>query len=147
MRGTKKFNNAVFDEYMVSPQKMNMSMHMLGFMFAPTNDVTLILMGNYKVNQMELMSRMSMSRMDMPMMDVHFDTQSKGFAILIFLINKTKKMEKQAFWPDWDHIPIGSIDQKDFTAMSAENKVLLGYPMQLGTGSWDPFRINLFREK
>jgi hypothetical protein len=44
----------VFDAgYTVSPESMTMDMHMLGFMYAPTDKLTLVAMGNYTETEMD----------------------------------------------------------------------------------------------
>ncbi|MCF6199374.1 MAG: hypothetical protein L3J67_08260, partial [Hyphomicrobiaceae bacterium] len=42
--------------YRISPLSMDMQMHMFGLMVAPSNDVTLMAMLNYRINEMELLT-------------------------------------------------------------------------------------------
>lgn len=53
-------NQEVWNNFMVAPQSMDMDMHMLGAMYAPTDDVTLMLMANYLSSSMDHISRMGM---------------------------------------------------------------------------------------
>jgi hypothetical protein len=61
-------NEDIYQSFMVAPQKMNMNMHMLGLMYAPTDRVTLMVMGNYISNSMDLRTGMG----------VDFTTESGG---------------------------------------------------------------------
>ena len=142
----------VHDKYMVSPEKMSMNMHMLGMMYAPSDRVTLAVMANYLSNDMDLVSKMKM--MDMPMHDhdmtnhdhhnmemtKNFSTSSSGFgdlsvAALVSILNSNS----QALHANIGlSVPTGSIDARDKTPMSGDSDVRLAYPMQLGSGTWDP---------
>lgn len=129
--GEEISESRVFENYMVAPKQMNMQMHMLGLMYAPSDKITLMAMFNYLRNDMDLTMRM-MS------MDTPFSTRSSGFsdvkiAGLFQFFNKNQQVlhGKLGF-----SLPTGSIDEKDETAMSEGNEVLLPYPMQLGSGSF-----------
>ena len=57
----------ICQKYMVAPQVMYMKMHMLGFMFAPSNKLTLMLMVNLLNNDMDLKTnRLYMLILDCP---------------------------------------------------------------------------------
>ena len=124
-------NNA-FTNYRVAPQDMVMNMHMLGFMYAPSNKITVMAMANYLENDMNLQM----------LNGNQFSTNSSGFgdisvSALYSILNKNRK----AFHAQLGvSIPTGSIENKDATPMSMGNKVQLPYPMQTGTGS---FRVKL----
>ena len=47
-------NETIYETYMVSPQDMQMQMHMIGAMFAPSEKLTLAVMANYRLNTMDL---------------------------------------------------------------------------------------------
>ena len=79
-------NVDIYQNYMVAPQAMHMKMHMLGFMFAPSNKLTLLLMVNYLNNDMDLITKMG----------VDFTTKSSGLSDLklgglLKLWNKNKQ--------------------------------------------------------
>ena len=126
-------NEQIFDHYMVAPQSMNMQMHMLGMMYAPSDRVTLMLMANYLQNDMDLKMRM------MNGMIMDFSTASSGFGdvklgVLYKLLNKNRQsLHLNATLS----IPTGNIEQKDVTPMSTPNEIQLPYPMQLGSGTVD----------
>ncbi len=118
----------IYQEYMVAPQDMNMNMHMLGVMYAPSDQITLMVMGNYISNSMNLRTKMG----------VDFTTESSGLgdvsiSSLIKILNKNRRSLHANVGIS---IPTGDIDQRDATPMM--NDAQLAYPMQLGTGTWDP---------
>lgn len=120
--------------YMVTPLKMDMNMHMVGVMYAPTEKLTLMSMINIVENDMDMQMKNMMSGMLMP-----FATSSSGFgdikiAGLYSLFNKEKSRLHGQFGIS---IPTGSIDNKDTTPMSGANEMILPYPMQIGSGTVD----------
>jgi hypothetical protein len=122
-------NDAVFKDYMAAPQNMTMHMHMLGIMYAPSDKLTMMLMGNYTANDMQLETKMNMS----------FETQSKGFGdvSLSGLIHLAKFKRQKAHATLGVSIPTGSLNQRGSTPMNSDSR--LAYPMQLGSGTWDPY--------
>jgi len=113
--------------YMSSPQSMQMQMHMLGMMYAPSDRITLMVMANYIDNDMNLESLMGMD----------FSTASSGFGdlaigSLIQIINKKKQSVHANIGLS---LPTGNIDQRGNTP-TMEN-IQLAYPMQLGSGTFD----------
>lgn len=121
-------NQAIYQNFMVAPQKMNMNMHMLGVMYAPSDRFTLMVMGNYISNSMNLTTRMG----------VDFTTESGGLGdITVGGIVKIMNKNRQSLHANVGvSIPTGDIDQRDATPMM--NNAQLAYPMQLGSGTWDP---------
>lgn len=122
-------NAVVFENYMAAPQKMTMDMHMLGFMYAPSNQFTMLLMVNYLSNSMDLTSKMN----------VGFETQSSGLGDLtigglVHLISRNQQKLHANFGVS---IPTGGLNQRGDTPMMMNTK--LAYPMQLGSGTWDPY--------
>ncbi len=113
--------------YMVAPQDMIMNMHMLGMMYAPSDKITLMIMGHYLENDMTLQMRNGNQ----------FNTNTSGLgdvmlSALYSLFNKNKHaMHAQI----GINIPTGSIEKKNVLPVSMGNAVQLPYPMQLGTGS------------
>lgn len=121
--------------FMVSPLNMTMDMHMLGGMFAPSEDLTLMFM--VPVLDIAMNHRITMGAMS----GVEFTTEADGIgdirASLIFDISSS----------DADTwllslglgLPTGSIDEKDVTPATAPNTTQLPYPMQIGSGTYDLF--------
>jgi hypothetical protein len=118
----------IYQNFMVAPKKMKMNMHMFGAMYAPSDQVTLMVMGNYISNSMDLKTGMG----------VDFTTESSGLdditvSSLIIILNNNR----QSFHGNVGiSIPTGDIDQRDATPIM--NDAQLAYPMQLGSGTWDP---------
>jgi hypothetical protein len=118
----------IYENYMISPHKMNMQMHMLGVMHAPTNWVTLMLMGSYSKNSMDLKM----------MSGAEFTTKSRGISDTKFsgLFKITKNKSHKLHANLGVSIPTGSIHLTDDTPMM--KNAHLAYPMQTGSGTWDP---------
>lgn len=122
------FSNAL-SQYMVTPTKMPMQMHMLGMMYAPSDNVTLMVMANYLQSEMDHVTRMGMN----------FTTETSGFgdvkvaALYKFFNKKQQQLHAQI----GVSIPTGSIDEEDVTPASSPNEVILPYPMQIGSGTFD----------
>ena len=128
LNGTQELTNeAVFADYMVAPQEMSMTMHMVGIMYAPTDRLTLMAMANYLTNDMDLRTRMGMN----------FTTVGQGFgdarvSALYGLFNQNQQSMHVSLGVS---IPTGSIRERDATPMEADMQ--LPYPMQTGSGTWD----------
>ncbi len=127
-------DDATFDDaledYMVTPTSMPMNMHMLGSMFAPSDKITLMLMFNYLSMEMDHITRMEGT----------FTTESSGFgdiqlAALFKFFNKNQQtLHGQVGFS----IPTGSVTESDVTPASIPNETELPYPMQVGSGTFDP---------
>jgi len=112
------------ENFLVVPTKMTMDMHMVGLMYAPTDNLTLMGMVPYIDNSMDHRTRMGAT----------FTTDSKGIGDV-----KLMALYGLKTW-DGEHlhlnlgigVPTGSIDKKDNTPMG---RVRLPYPMQLGSGT------------
>ena len=120
--------------YMNSPISMKMNMFMFGAMYAPTDNLTLMAMSSF--NQKEMISqRMRMSG------GSRFNVNSSGVgdtrisALLRFLENEFVKIHF-AFGLS---LPTGGIDERDTTPTSLNSR--LGYKMQNGSGTFDPFFV------
>lgn len=116
-------------KYMVAPEKMTMTMHMLGAMYAPSDDLTLMVMLPWVSTEMDHVTRMGAA----------FTTETEGVGDVKIsgLVNVYQS-------PDGGHkvhlnlglsLPTGSIDERDDTPAMANAK--LPYSMQLGSGSVD----------
>lgn len=115
--------------YMINPESMTMQMHMLGFMYAPSDRITLMLMANYNTNEMDLHVNPT---------GVNFTTKSSGFGDLKLgaLVNVLDKNNNRVHANIGLSIPTGSIEARDATPMA--NDAILGYNMHLGSGTLDP---------
>ena len=122
-------NEAIYENYMVSPQDMQMDMHMIGAMYAPSNKLTLAIMANYASNVMDLKTKMG----------VDFTTASDGFGdISLTALYKFFNKNRQSLHANIGiSMPVGNINQRDMTPMMAQAP--LAYAMQLGSGTVDPF--------
>tara|TARA_R110002049_G_scaffold34583_10_gene112722 strand:+ start:2421 stop:3731 length:1311 start_codon:yes stop_codon:yes gene_type:complete len=125
----------IFNEYMNSPQEMDMVMHMVGVMYAPSDKITLMLMQNFVTNSMDMTHSMTM--MDGMKMKEDFSTSSTGFgdlkaSVLLALYNSASN---SVHLNAGMSLPVGSVTERDNTAMKDNAK--LPYPMQLGSGTVD----------
>jgi hypothetical protein len=115
--------------YMIAAEKMTMAMHMLGGMYAPNDDLTLMLMVPFIDTEMDHVTRMG----------AEFTTATDGVgdvkAGFLYRLNYTEKSNLIANFSM--SFPTGSIEEKDVTAMSAGEDVQLPSPMQLGSGTYD----------
>ena len=120
--------------YMNAPDSMSMDMHMFGAMYAPSDHLTLMLMGSYHNKEMTI-QRMPMAG------GRKFDVNSSGFGDMrLTFLSKIKDSKK------WKNhvglgisIPTGGINKRDVTPMSSDAR--LGYAMQNGTGTYDTFLL------
>lgn len=136
LQGADEISNTQthMEGYMATPLNMDMGMHMIGLMYAPSNKFTLMAMFGYLKNNMNLQMLNMMSGMVVP-----FSTESSGFrdiqiAGLYSLVNKDKTKVHASLGFS---IPTGRIDEKHVTPMSNENAVILPYAMQIGSGTFD----------
>jgi len=127
-------NTEIHNNYMVAPNEMEMKMQMLGFMYAPSDNITLMLMQNFIKKNMSSTAKMMMGGMDM-MED--FSTKSSGLGDmkLSALINLFNNHKTSLHINSSINIPVGEITAKDDTPMMNDAK--LPYVMQLGSGTLD----------
>ena len=121
-------NQDVFDQgFMVTPTEMDTDMLMLGAMYAPTDDVTMMLMAPYLERSMDHATAMG----------GRFTTEADGLGDvrLSALVGLADHDGERVHFNLGLSLPTGSIDERDDTPMMANAK--LPYPMQLGTGTWD----------
>ena len=118
--------------YMNSPVSMKMDMHMFGAMYAPTDFLTLMIMGSYVEKEMT-QQRMRMAGSG------RFDVNSSGIGDVRVssLINLLHTDLFKTHLGIGVSFPTGSIDKRDNTPVSSNAR--LGYSMQNGTGTYDPF--------
>lgn len=157
-QGTQSVDSQeVLNSFMMVPKNMQMKMHMLGVMYAPTDDITLMLMTNYLENNMQSMMTMSnmndmndMNDMNGGMMNADmegmaqtqhmtFSTMSSGLGDSRFgaLIRGYQAKNYHSHYTVGLNLPTGDIDQQAKTPMN--DNALLGYPMQLGTQTWNVY--------
>ena len=116
--------------FMVSPLSMDMDMHMLGAMYAPTEKLTLSLM--VPVLSISMDHRVNMN-------NVEFTTESDGIGdiTLAGIYQLTKSTNSNLLFNLALSVPTGSIDEKDVLPVSMGVPVQLPYPMQIGSGTYD----------
>ena len=113
--------------FMVAPTRMDMEMHMIGLMHAPTDWLTLMLMAPFTFNSMDHLRRDG----------TRFSTESEGWGdISLTGLVKVYDAHRQRIHLNIGlSAPTGSIDEKGVIPGSGLTQ--LPYPMQLGSGTWD----------
>ena len=155
LQGSSQISNtSIFEEYHVVPQSMQMQMHMLGMMFAPSDKLTLLAMTSYRDNTMESLkmdahmhthSDMSMmrSQMSMPMETISMQMGSMGFGdFKIGALYQFFNRDRSAMHLNVTvSLPTGSLTKTAAMDMgmdmSSSDEKRLGYAMQLGSGTCD----------
>jgi len=122
--------------YMISPLTMDMQMHMFHLMYAPLDELTLMLMMPYVEKSMDHLVNPGIP---MPFAGQRFTTESKGAGDLMVsgIYQAYQGKTHQLLVEMGMSFPTGSIDEKDRVPMSGGAKVRLPYPMQLGSGTYD----------
>jgi hypothetical protein len=119
--------------YSVYAADMDMQMHMIGAMYAPSDKLTLMSMLMYNRNTMDGTMKMdSMGEgMQMPKMMKHsMESDGLGDLRLSGLYQIADLGHARIHLNLGVSVPTGSTDEKN-------NGMLLAYPMQLGSGTWD----------
>ncbi|MDP6355583.1 MAG: transporter [Planctomycetota bacterium] len=113
--------------FMVTPTRMTMEMHMLGAMYAFTDDFTLMSMLPYVRISMDHRTRAG----------GEFTTQSEGIGDVrlagMYVLRRWAR--QQVHLNAGIGLPTGSVQEKDDTPAGSNQK--LPYPMQLGSGTFD----------
>lgn len=114
------------ENFLVTPTKMTMDMHMLGVMYAPTGNLTLMAMAPYINNSMDHRTRAGTT----------FTTGSEGIGdVKLGALYGLRQWNAQHLHLNLGiSAPTGSINEKDQTPTG---RARLPYPMQLGSGTWD----------
>lgn len=122
----------------VVPTQMSMNMHMLGAMYAPSDAVTLMVMGMYDTRNMDhitFQGGMGTNRLG------EFNTKTSDFGDIkvAALINLYDGGDHKFHFNAGLSLPTGSNTEEDqiLTPMGDTPTVRLPYPMQLGSGTWD----------
>jgi hypothetical protein len=120
--------------FMVSPLSMDMKMHMLGAMYAPSKKLTLSLM--VPVLEISMDHRINMN-------GVEFTTESDGIGdiTLAGVYQLSQSDGGNLLFNLGLNVPTGSIDEKDELPVSMGVPVQLPYPMQTGSGTYDVTRV------
>lgn len=113
--------------FMAAPQSMDMDMLMLMGMYGLTDDVTLMVMGSYRDNEMTMRNAMG----------VEFKTQTDGMGdtTLGGIWRVAQHGSEQVLLDLGLSLPTGSTNARDATPASSDQR--LGYNMQLGSGTFD----------
>lgn len=125
----------------VIPQEMTTQMHMFGLMYAPTDRLTLMLMGNLTRKQMQHETYSMMDVGNGPAFIGRFDTETAGLgdttlaAMWRFFRGETHSIHLNL----GVSLPTGSITEEDeiLSAMNTRPTVRVPYAMQLGSGTTD----------
>ncbi|MAF83089.1 MAG: hypothetical protein CL797_03210 [Chromatiales bacterium] len=126
-------------DYMMAPTEMTMDMHMLMVMYGISDRVSVMLMGTYQENSMDMI-------MHMPMMDMTGSMKTDGLGdALISMMDTVNENWTASLGLS---IPVGSIDERVTVTMHGSNPmsgmttantnyIKAGYSMQPGSGTWD----------
>lgn len=132
--------HAVPDKLKVVPQTMTMDMTMLGVMFAPNDDLTLMMMTNYIEKKMtaNTYAMMNNSRLG------SFTTTSEGMGDTTISALFNIEVLPSSNFGAWHgsigvSVPTGSVKEVDtiLTPMNMRQVSRLPYAMQLGSGTYD----------
>ena len=119
----------VLGEFMVSPLDMYMEMHLLGLMYGAGDSWTLMLMLPYMRKSMELVNRGG----------VHFKTRSSGVGDIklvgVYDLYDLATSGRKLLLNAGLSFPTGRVDARDDTPAG---NIKLPYPMQPGSGTFDP---------
>jgi hypothetical protein len=123
---SRESTSDVLQQFPVAPTDMTMQRYMLGAMYAPTDDLTLMAMLPIVRNDMNHETRRGTT----------FRTRASGIGdvsltgLIRIYDDETHHLHANAGLS----FPTGSVSEKDDTPMG---HVRLPYPMQLGSGTWD----------
>ncbi|RFB03991.1 transporter [Parvularcula marina] len=122
----------------VVPLEMQMTMHMVGAMYAPTDNITLMVMGNYVTKEMDhLTFQGGMGTNELG----EFTTEASDFGdtSVTALFRIWKEEHAQIHGGIGLSLPTGSTDETDtvLSPMNTMPELRLPYPMQLGSGTYD----------
>jgi hypothetical protein len=130
--GTEQISKSeVLNNFNVSPLRMSMQMHMLMLMYAPSDNLTLMVMAPYIKKEMDHETRTA----------VKFTTRSEGIGDVeakgVYTFYGEPGDKHRLFFTGGFSLPTGSIDRRDALANQAQGQQKLPYPMQLGSGTVD----------
>lgn len=123
----------------VVPLNMSMDMHMLGLMYAPGDRLTLMLMANYVEKDMDHVTYMGGAGTTVL---GNFNTKTNDWSdtTVSGLISLLNREDARIHAIVGVSLPTGSTSESGqiLTPMNMQPTVRLPYPMQLGSGSYDP---------
>ncbi|MCM8535251.1 MAG: transporter [Lentisphaeraceae bacterium] len=122
-------------KYPMVPRQMTMKMHMLGTMYGVTDDLTMSLMIPWLEKSMDSSARM----MGGTGPENKFSTRSDGFGDIKLgsLYRLYKNDDLEVIFNLGLSLPTGSYEEQGKNPMSMGNELRQGYPMQLGSGTFD----------
>jgi len=126
--GTNRISDqAILNDFMVAPTDMDMDMHMLGAMYAPTNYLTL----------MAMVPLLDISMNHLVRNGTRFKTKASGLGDIKLsgLFSVYKSEMGSIHLHSGVSLPTGKINMRDNTP--AMQNARLPYPMQLGSGTVD----------
>ncbi len=144
MDGNRTGNNRVGRQdvfaggFAVAPLDMDMRMHMLGAMYAPSDKLTLMAM--VPVTELSMDHQVGNGMMIPAMLrNQKFTTEASGLGDIKLggLYNISKQNGSNLIANVTLSVPTGSIDEEDVVPFSMGNNVQLPYPMQIGSGTYD----------
>ena len=123
----------------IVPLEMTMDMHMFGLMYAPSDVLTLMLMASYVDKEMDHVTYMGGTGTTV-LGNFTTETNGLGDTTLSGLIRFVDRENAKFHGIIGVSVPTGSTDEtgRILTPMNMQPVVRLPYPMQLGSGSWDP---------
>ena len=128
--GTERISDdEVLEDFPVTPTNMDMAMHMVEVMYAPSDDLTLMVMVPFVSLSMDHLTRTG----------VRFTTESGGIgditlAGLYTFYGDVRTDRHRLLLNAGVTVPTGSIDERDDTPAG---NLQLPYPMQVGSGTVD----------
>ena len=123
----------------IVPIEMNMDMHMVGLMYAPTDRITLMGMLNYVTKDMDHTTYQGGAGTTV-LGQFTTETSGLGDSSLAALVSFHDHDSAKIHGIIGVSVPTGDIEERDdiLTPMNMTPTVRLPYPMQLGSGTWDP---------
>lgn len=133
MKGTKEINNSeLLNNYLATPQNMQMNMHMLMLMYGISDRLTLMSMFHYNINWMKMSMKMGNSMHSHTM-----KTSGVGDVKISALYALIKKYNSQLILGLGGNLPTGSIELKGKPKSMMYPNERYPYNMQLGSGTFD----------
>lgn len=132
-------------QYRMAPTEMTMDMHMLMIMYGLTERMSIMAMGSYLDNEMDMVMHMN-DMAGMPVMDMFGTMETDGLGDTMAGIMYKLDLRWTASFSV--SLPTGGIDERVDMVMSGINpmgmpvsitnsNIKAGYPMQLGSGTYD----------
>ncbi|WDE95653.1 transporter [Lentisphaera profundi] len=127
-------NNKAHGDYMAVPKDMKMQMHMLDIMYGLNDDWTLTLMIPWVRYSMNLNRRMTMGGNTT---NTNFKTRNEGLGDIKLgsIYRAYDNGSDQVLLGLTLNLPTADVDAESNTPMGDNTR--LGYPMQIGSGTWD----------